>query len=404
MILDSRGNPTVEVDLILHSGAHGRAAVPSGASTGEREAAELRDAGADFHGKGVTKAVAHIASVIAPAVVGDEINSQAELDAMLLKLDGTKDKSALGANALLAVSLAFAKAVAVKNDVPLFTHFAAIGGNSTPAMPTPMFNVINGGKHAQGSADIQEFMLVPNGIKGIAKQIQAGSEIFHSLKNLLGTQGSSTAVGDEGGFTLPHGKHNDDALGLITQAIKDSGYEPESHVSIALDVAASELYNGRQYLLKSDERRLNAKELTDYYRSLTREYPIISIEDGLDQNDWSGWQRMNQILGKDILLVGDDLLVTNTTYIQKAIDDKACNAVLIKPNQIGTLTEAIEAVLLAHQNGLTTIMSHRSGETEDTTIADLAVGLGCAYIKSGSLSRSERLAKYNQLLRISEQL
>lgn len=405
MILDSRGNPTVEVDLVLTSGAFGRAAVPSGASTGDREAVELRDGHTDYLGLGVEKVLTHIATVITPTLLSDEISSQKELDSKLIQLDGSENKSTLGANAILVVSLAFAKACASEQHIPLFTYIAHIAGNRHGLhTPIPMFNVINGGKHANKSADMQEFMIVPHGLRSFSKQLQAGSEIFHNLKSYLESEGYATSVGDEGGFTLPSGKHNEDALTILVKAIKNSGYQPGGSVAIALDVAASELYDGKKYLFEADEKRFTAQELTEYYKNLLTRYPIISIEDGLDQNDWPGWQHMDTLLDKDVLLVGDDLLVTNVKYIQKAIDEKACNAVLIKPNQIGTLTETIEAVQLAHKHKLTTIMSHRSGETEDTTIADLAVGLGCKYIKSGSLSRSERLAKYNQLLRISEQL
>lgn len=402
-ILDSRGNPTVEVDLTLKDGRFGRASVPSGASTGSREAVELRDGGLDFHGQAVQNAITHIYSVVLPSLANHKFESLKEFDEHLIKLDGTKNKSLLGANAILALSIAFAKAEA--GSTPLYEYFAKTAYHSEDLnTPTPMFNVINGGKHAQMSADIQEFMIVPVGLETFSKRLQSGSEIFHSLKKILSSRGFATTVGDEGGFSLPPHHSNTDAIELILEAIQDSGYKPGSDVQISLDVAASELYENDIYNFKSESKKLSTEQLIDYYSSAIKKYPILSIEDGLDENDWDGWSHMNSLIGGNILLVGDDLLVTNTKYIQKAIDNKSCNAVLIKPNQIGTLTETIEAVKLAHANNMTTIMSHRSGETEDTTIADLSVGLGCKYIKSGSLSRTERLAKYNQLLRIEESL
>lgn len=398
MIYDSRGNPTVEADVKLADGSCGRAAVPSGASTGEHEALELRDGGTQWDGKGVQKAIAHIDTVIAPALVGSSPASQKELDATLLQLDGSTDKSTLGANAILAVSLAWAKAAAEHAKKPLF---ASVGGAAQ--LPIPMCNIMNGGKHAPGSSDIQEFMIVPHGITGLDEQLRAASEIFHTLGGNLRSAGHLTTVGDEGGYGLPQGEQNIDALKRIVAAIRESGYTTDQ-VGIALDVAASELYKSSLYNFTSESKTYSSDELIDYYAKLVDEFPIISIEDGLDQNDWSGWVKLQKSLADRIMLVGDDLLVTNTEFIQKAINQSACNAVLIKPNQIGTLTETIEAVQLAHDNDMTTVMSHRSGETEDTTIAHLAVGLGCKYIKTGSMSRSERLAKYNELLRISEQL
>lgn len=400
-ILDSRGNPTVEVDLTLSDGGFGRASVPSGASTGSREAVELRDGGLDYHGQAVQKAITHIYSVVKPDCINQKFESQKDFDKHLIKLDGTKNKSLLGANAILALSIAFAKASA--GDLALYEYFAKISDNSKQLnIPTPMFNVINGGKHAEKSADIQEFMIVPVGLETFSKKIQAGSEIFHTLKKMLSSRGFATTVGDEGGFTLPAHHSNTDAIELIIEASEESGYKAGTDVKISLDVAASELYEDKSYKFKSESKSFTSDELINYYGSSIKKYPILSIEDGLDEDDWAGWAHMQSLIGDDVLLVGDDLLVTNTKYIQKAIDDKSCNAALIKPNQIGTLTETIEAVQLAHANNMTTIMSHRSGETEDTTIADLAVGLGCKFIKSGSLSRTERLAKYNQLLRIDE--
>lgn len=403
-ILDSRGNPTVEVDLTLEDGSLGRAAVPSGASTGSREAIELRDHDDKVYGgQGVQKAIANVENIIKPQIINKEID-QSALDALLCKLDSTENKSRLGANSILAVSLAFAKAVAVSKNTPLFKHVADLAENTETALLTPMFNIVNGGKHAKHSADIQEFMIVPNGIKGVAQQIQAGSEIFHELGKLLNERGYATTVGDEGGYGLPENHSNSDAIDLIIQAIEAANYSTKDQISIALDVAASELYENGSYNFASEEKKFSTGELIDFYSGLSEKYPILSIEDGLDENDWAGWEQLNEKLGESTMLVGDDLLVTNTTYIQKAIDQKSCNAVLIKPNQIGTLSETINAVKLAHANNMKTIMSHRSGETEDTTIAHLAVGLGCSYIKSGSLSRSERLAKYNELIRIAENL
>lgn len=404
MILDSRGNPTVEVDCTLEAGETGRASVPSGASTGSREAIELRDNDTAYGGLGVQRALKNITSVIAPAVIGKPFDSQNEFDAFLCELDGTENKSNLGANALLAVSLAFAKATANSRNQQLFKYMAGISNTAPNHLPTPMFNVINGGKHALNSADIQEFMIVPTGISSYEKQLQAGTEVFHTLGTLLAHKECATTVGDEGGYVLPPHHKNTDALELIVEAIEKAGYEPGKELSIALDVASSEIYDEGVYTLQSERLSLKSAELIAYYQQLLEHYPIISIEDGLDENDWSNWTTMNSDLGGDIMLVGDDLLVTNTTYIQQAVDEKVCNAVLIKPNQIGTLSETIDAVSLTHKNNMTTIMSHRSGETEDTTIAHLAVGLGTKFIKSGSLSRSERLAKYNELLRIQETL
>ncbi len=398
-ILDSRGNPTVEVDLVLDNGQIGRASVPSGASTGAREAVELRDGGNDYGGQGVTKALHNIQNLIAPAVIDKDFQSQLALDDALCQLDGTHNKARLGANAILGVSLAYVKACAGSQSL-----YLSIAGTAKPKLPIPMFNVINGGKHARNSSDIQEYMIVPVGITGYAKQLQAGTEVFHALGSILSAQNQATTVGDEGGYALPAGSRNSDGLALLEKAITKAGYVPGKDISIALDVAASELFANGRYNLKSEQRSFTSLELIDFYTKLCQAYPIISIEDGLDQEDWQNWPLLNQKLGDKIMLVGDDLLVTNTKYIQQAIDKKACNAVLIKPNQIGTLSETVAAIELAHANGLKTVMSHRSGETEDTTIAHIAVGLGTKYMKSGSLSRSERLAKYNELLRIGEQL
>jgi enolase len=384
--------------VTLEGNFFGRASVPSGVSTGSREAVELRDGGKEYGGKGVSKALSNIKKIIATDVVGKEFTSQKDLDNKLIELDGTENKSRLGANAVLAVSLAFAKATAVSKDQALHYYLADIAGTK-PTMPIPMFNVFNGGKHAENSTDIQEFMIVPNGISGYSEQLRAGAEIFQTLKKILGERQLDTTVGDEGGFA-PSDHTNTEALDLIFQAIQLAGYEPGEDISIALDVAASELYENSSYNFASEGRMLLSTELIDYYKDLLTKYPIISIEDGLDENDWQGWARLNDKLGNKVMLVGDDLLVTNTTYIKKAIDEKSCNTVLIKLNQIGTLTETLEAINLARKNDMEIIISHRSGETEDTFIAALAVGVGANFIKSGSLSRSERLCKYNELLRI----
>jgi enolase len=400
---DSRGYPTVEADVVLDDGTLGRAAVPSGASTGEREALELRDGEKAFSGKGVNKALSNIVDKIAPAVVGLDADNQSEIDETMKKLDGTENKSGLGANAMLAVSLACAHADAKSKNVPLYQHFANISGNTSLTLPTPMCNIINGGKHAKGSTDFQEFMIVPSGAKDLSTALQICSEVFHSLGAVLVKNNQSTTVGDEGGYA-PHLDSNRQALELIVQAITEAGYTPGQDVSIALDVAASELFEEGQYNLATENRKLSSVEMIQYYEEFVSEFPIVSIEDGLDENDWENWAKLQLTLGDKIMLVGDDLLVTNTKYIQQAIDNNSCNAVLIKPNQIGSLTETIQAVQMAQKAGFNTIISHRSGETEDTTIAHLAVGLAAPYIKTGSFSRSERLAKYNELLRIGESL
>lgn len=403
-ILDSRGNPTVEVDLTLSDGSISRASVPSGASTGTNEAIELRDGGEKYGGLGVSKAISNIDSLITPELIDKTFEDIYELDVALKSLDGTENKSKLGANAMLPISLAFAKAKANSRNQHFYEYLAEVSGTEKIDIPIPMFNIINGGKHAKQSADFQEFMIVPKGIKSFAQQLRAASEVFHALGKILNSRGYATTVGDEGGYGLPEGHDNKDALDLILQAIDEAGYKQSDEITIALDVAASELYSDSSYRLKSEGRDLSPKEMIEYYKRLTNEYPIISIEDGLDEADWLNWSALTSEIGKQIMLVGDDLLVTNVKFIKKAIEENACNSVLIKPNQIGTLSETIEAVKLAKKAGFKTILSHRSGETEDTSIAHIAIGLGVPYIKSGSLSRSERLAKYNELLRINEDL
>lgn len=404
-ILDSRGVPTVEADVTLNNGSVGRAAVPSGASTGSGEALELRDGGDAFGGKGVTKAVANITNIIAPALIGQNPSDQAATDQMMIDLDGTANKSKLGANAILAVSLAAAKAVAAAKNEPLYQHITSlVGDNTTFILPMPLMNVINGGKHAAGSTDIQEFMIIPVGGAKFVDQLTIGAEIFMALKKEIESRGFSSTVGDEGGFA-PAIKGNEEALELLVAAIGRTRYVLGEDVKFALDVAASELMNKNgQYELKTESKVFSASDMVAWYKDLVARYPIVSIEDGLGEDDWNGWQHLNSELGGKIQLVGDDLLVTNTALLKRAIDNHAANAILIKPNQIGTLTETLAAVQMAHNAHWNSVMSHRSGETEDTTIAHLAVGLHCAQIKTGSLSRSERLAKYNELLRIEETL
>jgi len=402
-IIDSRGNPTVEADITLYNGAFGRSAVPSGVSTGAHEAHELRDKGDAYGGLGVTKAVENINDPIAYNIIGMSPD-QAELDKLLIKLDGTADKSNLGANAILAVSLAVAKASTSAQRLPLYKYIANLAGNSKPIMPTPMMNIINGGQHASGSTDIQEFMIMPIGAKTFAEAVQMGAEIFHALGQVLKVEGYSNLVGDEGGYAPAVKAGNREALGLIVKAIKRAKYELGKDIVLALDVAASELYKNGKYILATEQRQLSSDEMMAWYKQLIVDYPIVSIEDGLDQEDWSGWQKMTATLGEQISLVGDDLLVTNTAFLKRAIDEKAASAILIKPNQIGTLSETIKAVKMAQTAGWRAILSHRSGETEDTTIAHLAVGLGTGYIKTGSVCRGERTAKYNELIRIEETL
>ncbi|MER2491980.1 phosphopyruvate hydratase [Catenovulum sediminis] len=404
-IIDSRGNPTIEADVTLESGAFGRAAAPSGASTGTREALELRDGDkARFLGKGVLKAVANVNDLIAPALAGKDALNQAEIDKVMIDLDGTENKDKLGANAILAVSLAVAKAAAAEKGVALYEHIADLNGTSGQfSMPLPMMNIINGGEHADNNVDIQEFMIQPVGAKTFKQAIQMGAEIFHNLKKVLAAKGYNTAVGDEGGFA-PDLKSNAEALSVIVEAVEKAGYKMNEEVTLALDCAASEFYKDGQYNLKGDGRTFNSAEFGDYLADLTAQYPIVSIEDGLDESDWDGWKLLTDKLGDKVQLVGDDLFVTNTKILKRGIEQSIGNSILIKFNQIGSLTETLEAIKLAKDAGFTAVISHRSGETEDATIADLAVGTAAGQIKTGSMSRSDRVAKYNQLLRIEEVL
>ncbi|MGX6448350.1 phosphopyruvate hydratase [Patulibacter sp. S7RM1-6] len=405
-ILDSRGNPTVEVEVVLSSGATARAAVPSGASTGEFEATELRDGGDAYLGKGVTKAVANVNGEIAEAVKGREATDQAGLDRALIDLDGTPNKSRLGANAILGVSLAVAKAAAADAGQPLWKHLQVeANGKNRPGvtLPVPMMNVLNGGAHADNSVDFQEFMIVPFGFGTFAEGLRVGAEIFHHLKKLLGERGLATAVGDEGGFA-PNLGSNEEALQVLVDGIERAGYRPGEQVGIALDPATSEIFSNGSYVLEHEGRTLSAQELADYWADKAGKYPILSIEDGMDEEDWDGWKTLTDAIGEKVQLVGDDLFVTNPERLQRGIDRGVGNSILIKVNQIGTLTETLEAIRLAQEAGYTAVMSHRSGETEDVTIADLAVATGCGQIKTGAPSRSDRVAKYNQLLRIEEAL
>jgi len=401
-IIDSRGNPTVEVDVLLEGGILGRAAVPSGASTGEHEAVELRDGDKKrFGGKGVSKAVKNVNSIIGHKLIGRDASKQRMIDEFLINLDGTENKSKLGANGILGVSLACAHAVANEKQIPLFKY---IGGEKAVTLPVPMMNIINGGSHADNNVDLQEFMIMPFGGKTFSEALRMGAEIFHTLKKILHSKGLSTAVGDEGGFA-PDLKSNEEAIQIILEAIKAAGYEPGSQVKIALDPASSEFYKDGKYTLKAEFKPVRtSSEMVDFYQSWCEKYPIFSIEDGLAENDWDGWKKLTDRLGDRVQLVGDDLFVTNTKRLQMGINRGVANSILIKVNQIGTLTETIDAVNLAHENGYTAVMSHRSGETEDTTIADLAVALNCGQIKTGSMCRTDRICKYNQLLRIEEQL
>jgi enolase len=404
-ILDSRGNPTVEADVTLESGHMGRAAVPSGASTGSHEAVELRDGGDAYGGLGVTTAVNFVNTQIATAVTGLDADDQTGLDHALIELDGTPNKGRLGANAILAVSLAAAKASALSHDEPLWEHVQHLApGVQDPLLPLPMMNIINGGKHAAGSTDIQEFMILPVGAASFSEGLRWGTEVFHALAGVLRKAGYGTTVGDEGGFAPTVKNGNAEALDLISQAIELAGYKLGTDIALGLDVAASELYEDGKYVLNTESKSLSSAEMVDFLADLATNYPIVSIEDGLSEDDWEGWVQLTAKLGDKIQLVGDDLLVTNTEYLKKAVEQKAANSILIKVNQIGTLTETIEAVTMAHKAGWTAVISHRSGETEDTTIADLAVGLASGQIKTGSLSRTDRVAKYNQLLRIEEAL
>lgn len=404
-IIDSRGYPTVESDVTLDDDSFGRAAVPSGASTGSAEAVELRDGGSDYHGKGVKQAVLIVNDTIAPALIGADATDQRAIDKAMIQLDGTDNKAKLGANAILSVSLAVAKAVAASRNQPLFTYLAQIAEVSNPAQPMPMMNIINGGKHAAGSTDIQEFMIIPQSGDTIHDRVRMGAEIFHQLKKVLSDKGYATTVGDEGGYAPAFRYGNQEALETIFEAIEQAGYQPGVDITLALDVAATELLNSdNQYELKTENKVLSGKDMTAWYQALIQRFPITSIEDGLAEDDWAGWTSQTAAIGEYVQLVGDDLLVTNTKLLKRGIDERSANAILIKPNQIGSLSETIDAVMMAQQAGWSTVISHRSGETEDSTIAHIAVGLNAGQIKTGSLSRSERLAKYNELLRIEELL
>ncbi|MGU9856281.1 MULTISPECIES: phosphopyruvate hydratase [unclassified Pseudomonas] len=404
-VLDSRGNPTVEADVLLDNGITGSACAPSGASTGSREALELRDGDKSrYLGKGVLKAVANINGPIRDLLLGKDPVDQKALDLAMIKLDGTENKGSLGANAILAVSLAAAKAAAQDQDLPLYAHIANLNG--TPgvySMPVPMMNIINGGEHADNNVDIQEFMVQPVGAKSFSEGLRMGTEIFHHLKAVLKARGLSTAVGDEGGFA-PNLASNEDALKVISEAVANAGYKLGTDVTLALDCAASEFYEDGKYNLSGEGQVFNSEGFAEYLKGLTQRYPIISIEDGLDESDWDGWKILTDKIGEKIQLVGDDLFVTNTKILKEGIDKKIANSILIKFNQIGTLTETLEAIQMAKAAGYTAVISHRSGETEDSTIADLAVGTSAGQIKTGSLCRSDRVSKYNQLLRIEEQL
>jgi len=397
-ILDSRGNPTVEVDVLLETGAYGRAAVPSGASTGQREALELRDKDKRYVGKGVQKAVKNIHEKIAPKILGMEACDQVSIDNFMLKLDGTKNKSKLGANAILGVSLAVAKSAAMESELPLYRY---IGGTSARELPVPMMNILNGGAHADNNLDIQEFMIMPAGAPNFREALRIGAEVFHSLKSLLKSKKLSISVGDEGGFA-PNLKSNEEALVLIMQAIKKAGYRPGKDVMLALDCASSELYRNGKYSFEG--KMVTSNKLIDFYDQLIEKYPVVSIEDGLAENDWKGWEEMTKRIGDRVQIVGDDIFVTNPEIFSKGIAKGIGNSILIKLNQIGSLTETIDAIEMAKRAGYTAVVSHRSGETEDSTIADLAVAMNTGQIKTGSLSRTDRIVKYNRLLRIEEEL
>lgn len=403
-ILDSRGNPTVEVEVLTAEGYVGRAAVPSGASTGKYEAVELRDADADVYlGKGVLKAIDNVEESIADALLGVDVSDQRYIDELMIDLDGTENKSKLGANAILGVSLACAKAAALELGQPLYRY---VGGVNACTMPVPLMNILNGGSHADNSIDFQEFMVMPVGAERFSDALRMGVETFHHLKKVLKSKGYSTNVGDEGGFA-PNIKSNEEAIETILTAIEKAGYKPGVDIMIAMDAAASEFYNHEEkvyHFHKSDGRKLSSAEMVDYWADWVNKYPILSIEDGLDEDDWASWASLVQKAGEKVQLVGDDLFVTNTKRLSRGIEEGSANSILVKVNQIGSLTETIEAVTMAHRAGYTSVMSHRSGETEDTTIADLAVALNCGQIKTGSASRSDRIAKYNQLLRIEEEL
>lgn len=404
-VLDSRGNPTVEAEVFLESGAWGRACAPSGASTGSREALELRDGDKSrYLGKGVTKAVSAVNNEIQEALLGKDALAQADLDKVMIDLDGTENKEKLGANAILAVSLAAAKAAAMEKKVPLYQHIADLNG--TPgqySMPVPMMNIINGGEHADNNVDIQEFMVQPVGAESFKEALRMGAEIFHNLKKVLSGKGLNTAVGDEGGFA-PNLASNEEALTVIIEAVEKAGYKMDEDITLALDCASSEFYKDGNYDLSGEGKVFNPSEFTDYLADLSAKYPIISIEDGMDESDWDGWAELTQKIGDKVQLVGDDLFVTNTKILSRGIENSVGNSILIKFNQIGSLTETLEAIKMAKDAGFTAVISHRSGETEDATIADLAVGTAAGQIKTGSLCRSDRVAKYNQLLRIEEEL
>jgi enolase len=401
-VLDSRGNPTVEVDVELENGIVGRAIVPSGASTGENEAVELRDGDKNrYLGKGVLKAVENVNTAIADEIVGLDAIDQAGIDHVIIELDGTPNKSRLGANALLGVSMATAHASSISLNLPLYRY---LGGTNARVLPTPMMNILNGGKHADNNVDAQEFMIVPGNAPTFAEALRMGAEVFHTLKKVLSKKGYNTAVGDEGGFA-PNLKSNDEAIEVILEAITQSGYKPGEDIALALDPAASEFFeDGRYVFHKSDKSKKSPDEMVKFWENWVKQFPIISIEDGMAENDWEGWKQLTAVLGDKIQLVGDDLLVTNTKFLARAIDENACNSILIKVNQIGTLTETFEAIEMAKNAGFTSVISHRSGETEDTTIADIAVATNAGQIKTGSASRTDRIAKYNQLLRIEEEL
>ncbi|MCC3344928.1 phosphopyruvate hydratase [Psychrobacter sanguinis] len=404
-ILDSRGNPTIEADVILADGSMGRAAAPSGASTGSREALELRDGDKSrYLGKGVIKAVSNVNSQIRSALLENDATDQQAIDNRLIELDATENKDNLGANAMLAVSLATAKAAAISQNIPLHQYIANLRGQTSLTMPVPMMNILNGGEHADNTVDIQEFMIEPTGFSSFSEALRAGVEVFHSLKSVLKAQGLNTAVGDEGGFA-PNLRSNEEAITVILEAIEKTGYKAGKDIHLALDCAASEFYKNGQYILAGEgNKTFDSQSFSDYLVRLTEQYPIISIEDGLDESDWDGWAYLTSKLGKKVQLVGDDLFVTNPKILQEGIDKNIANAILIKFNQIGTLSETLDAIYLAKKNGYATVISHRSGETEDSTIADLAVGTAAGQIKTGSLCRSDRVAKYNQLLRIEQQV
>ncbi|GAA0855872.1 phosphopyruvate hydratase [Aliiglaciecola litoralis] len=404
-VMDSRGNPTVEADVYLESGAWGRACAPSGASTGSREALELRDGDKSrYLGKGVLKAVAAVNGDIQSALIGQDALAQRQIDQIMIDLDGTENKEKFGANAILAVSLATAKAAAMEKKVPLYQHISELNGTAGQySMPVPMMNIINGGEHADNNVDIQEFMVQPVGAPNFKEALRMGAEIFHSLKKVLSNKGLSTAVGDEGGFA-PNLSSNEEALTVIIQAVEDAGYKMDKDVTLALDCAASEFYVNGQYDLKGEGKVFSSEQFSDYLADLSNKYPIISIEDGLDESDWDGWAYLTGKIGDKVQLVGDDLFVTNTKILKRGIDNGVGNSILIKFNQIGSLSETLDAIKMAKDAGFTAVISHRSGETEDATIADLAVGTAAGQIKTGSLCRSDRVAKYNQLLRIEEAL